>query len=104
LGLSTDLGCKILIPFDLSQAARGVALAAGIPNELAPIIKVSETGSVESVYNDPATGRQSTQSSVSRMTEATNPESKIHDWNHSDGPEGAAMGTKRIQSEKNEHE
>lgn len=37
----------------LERTARGVALAAGIPEDRAPIVKVSETELVPATYNDP---------------------------------------------------
>jgi hippurate hydrolase len=38
----------------IERTARGVALAAGVPENRAPIVKVSETESVPVTYNDPA--------------------------------------------------
>jgi amidohydrolase len=37
----------------IERITKGVALAAGIPADLAPVITVSETETVESLYNDP---------------------------------------------------
>ncbi len=37
----------------IERTARGVALAAGVPEDLAPIVKVSETEAVPVTYNDP---------------------------------------------------
>ena len=39
---------------DLKRTARGVALAAGIPDDRAPIVTVSDTEVVPATYNDPA--------------------------------------------------
>lgn len=38
---------------DLSRTARGIALAAGIPEERSPIVKVIDGESVPATYNDP---------------------------------------------------
>jgi len=38
----------------IERTARGVALTAGVPEDRAPIVKVSETESVPVTYNDPA--------------------------------------------------
>ena len=44
----------------IERIARGTALAAGIPAELAPVVKISETEVTPATYNDPAlTGRLS---------------------------------------------
>jgi hippurate hydrolase len=44
----------------IERIARGTALAAGLPAELAPVIKVNETEVTAATYNDPAlTGRLS---------------------------------------------
>jgi amidohydrolase len=47
-----DVRRKILASID--RITKGIALAAGIPVELAPTVTVSETEFVESLYNDPA--------------------------------------------------
>ncbi len=39
---------------DLKRTARGVAVAAGIPDDRAPIVTVSDTEVVPATYNDPA--------------------------------------------------
>ena len=43
---------KLLAAID--RVTKGVAIAAGIPSELAPIVKVSETEVTTATYNDPA--------------------------------------------------
>ncbi len=44
----------------IERIAEGTALAAGLPSELAPVVKVSETEVTPATYNDPAlTGRLS---------------------------------------------
>jgi len=38
----------------LDRIARGIALAGGVPEDRAPIVKASETESTPAMYNDPA--------------------------------------------------
>ncbi|MBC7965812.1 MAG: amidohydrolase, partial [Fuerstia sp.] len=38
----------------IERVTRGIAIAAGIPNERAPIVKISETEVTTATYNDPA--------------------------------------------------
>ncbi len=38
----------------IERIAKGTALAAGLPNELAPLVKVAETEGTTATYNDPA--------------------------------------------------
>jgi hippurate hydrolase len=42
----------------LSRTARGIALAAGIPEDRAPIVKVSDTEFTPATYNDPELARR----------------------------------------------
>jgi amidohydrolase len=43
---------------DLSRTAKGIALAAGIPESRAPIVTVGGDGTVPETYNDPALARR----------------------------------------------
>ncbi|MBI4530116.1 MAG: amidohydrolase [Candidatus Latescibacteria bacterium] len=51
-----DVRQKILA--SIERITKGIALAAGIPGELAPIVKVSETAFVPATYNDPELTRR----------------------------------------------
>jgi metal-dependent amidase/aminoacylase/carboxypeptidase family protein len=56
LGLTTrsfNDGVRHNILESMDRMARGIALAAGVPEDRAPIVKVSETESTPVTYNDP---------------------------------------------------
>src|ERR1700674_5379769 len=45
---------RLHILASLDRIAKGIALAAGVPEDRAPIVKVSETEATAAMYNDPA--------------------------------------------------